>query len=77
MDSELLYLKGRSNFHRRMAWQAMCGETRCVHDAFVRAYLERIEKLLSRGRSVRAKESPVHPSSRRSLSIVAMPEHVG
>ena len=43
MDSELLYLKKRANFHRRMADQAKCGEGRCAHNAFVLAYLGRIE----------------------------------
>ena len=43
MDSELLYLKKRANFHRRMARQAKCGEGRFAHNAFVLAYLGRIE----------------------------------
>ena len=54
MDSELLYLKKRANFHRRMARQAKCGEGQFAHNAFVLAYLGRIEtrmRQIQRGQS--------------------------
>jgi hypothetical protein len=34
----------RANYHRRMAQEATCPEARCAHEAFVRAYMDRIDK---------------------------------
>ena len=45
MDSELLYLNKRVNFHRRMAKLAVDQGARCAHDAFVSAYRVRMEEL--------------------------------
>ncbi len=56
MDSELLYLNKRLNYHRRMARQAAGGEARCAHDALVRAYRARIEELTFR-------EPPAEPEA--------------
>ncbi len=60
MDSELLYLNKRVNYHRRMARQT-AGEARCAHDAFVRAYQARIEEL-SRGRPSEGPEAGPGPA---------------
>lgn len=44
MDNELLYLTKRASFHRRMARAAACGEAARAHQAFVAAYLRRIDE---------------------------------
>ena len=69
MDSELLYLKKRANFHRRMADQAKCGEGRCAHNAFVLAYLGRIEMRMREIRRGHSKHNGASPSP--PLSVAA------
>ena len=71
MDREMLYLKKRANFHARMAQQATCGEARCAHQAFIRAYLDRIERRTSLSRP-----EPDHrsrASARPAAPIAAAP----
>lgn len=69
MDQELLYLRSRAEFHRRMANQATCGEARCAHDAFVRAYLKRIQDWLTRREWELAR--PAAPAPVPELSPIA------
>lgn len=49
MDSELLYLRERAAFHRRMARQTGCDRARSAHEAFVRAYFDQIERMSGAG----------------------------
>ncbi len=68
MSSEPLYLKRRAHFHRRMAQQATCGEARCAHNAFVLAYLGRIEKWTRQFRPGHSNHNGASPSPALSVA---------
>ena len=63
MDSELLYLKKRVNFHRRMARESLCGEGRWAHNQFVPAYVRRIEDWKSQVRRGQAPPNGATPAT--------------
>lgn len=78
MDSKLLYLKHRANFHSRAARQATCTEARCAHQGFVRAYLGRIERVIREAatsdldeRTVRAPSASLVVLSTAAPALVA------
>lgn len=59
MPNELAYLQRRANFHRRMARRAACAAARCAHQAFVRAYVARIDRIRSAASALRAQPSNI------------------
>ena len=71
MDSELLYLKKRVNFHRRMARESLCGEARWAHNQFVPAYVRRIEDWKSQVRTGQASVNGATPSTARAILSLA------
>lgn len=76
MDTELLYLTKRANFHRRMARRAACGEARSAHQAFVEAYLRRIEYRKGRLRPSEAERKAIADAPRPVTLIAAKLELV-
>jgi hypothetical protein len=76
VDTELLYLTKRANFHRRMARHAACGEARSAHQAFVEAYLRRIEYRKGRLRPSEAERNAIADGPRPVAPIASKPKLV-
>lgn len=76
MDTELLYLMKRANFHRGMARLAACGEARGAHQAFAEAYLRRIEYWKGRLRPSQAERNAIADGPRPVTPIAAKAELV-
>lgn len=76
MDTELLYLTKRADFHRCMARRAACGEARRAHQAFMEAYLRRIENCKGRLRPSEAERNAIADAPRPVTPIAARLELV-
>ena len=74
MDSESRYFATRANFHRRMTRRAACPEARCAHEAFVRAYLARIEEDQPAGRTAGSGIMPDRAEPHRPVLSLATAE---
>jgi hypothetical protein len=69
MDSELHYLQRRARFHRTMARRAACGEAEMAHEAFARAYQERIDEMVRAASAVVPEVESVGAEARRGLQV--------